>query len=159
MYSNRKSAAALGHGVGAAQPAIDRAGNRSYESLSMLKVLIIEDNDDNREILKQQLKHLSYEVAEAANGAEGLKQAEEEKPDIIIIDIMMPEMDGREVARQLRANPSTKRIPILAATVLFHSEDLQSCLQAGCDDVLTKPFTMRQLREKLNALSHLVRKP
>lgn len=133
-------------------------GTGAMSQLSMPKVLIIEDNDDNREILKQQLEHLGYEVIEAANGLEGLRQADTGKPDMIIIDIMMPEMDGREVARQLRGNPSTERIPILAATVLFHSEDLQSCLQAGCDDVLSKPFTMRQLREKLNALSRLSRK-
>jgi len=119
----------------------------------MAKVLVIEDNDDNREILKQQLKYLGYEVIEASDGPEGLTQAQQENPDIIIVDIMMPGVDGREVARKLRAEPKTKDIPILAATVLFHTEDLQSCLDAGCNDVLSKPFSLKQLRERLEQLT------
>lgn len=119
----------------------------------MSKVLIIEDNSDNRDILKRQLAYLGYEVAEAADGLEGLRQVENEKPDLVIVDIMMPDLDGREVARRLRASPETKDLPILAATVLFHSEDIQSCLAAGCNDVLTKPFTLQQLKAKLERLS------
>ncbi len=119
----------------------------------MARVLVIEDNDDNREILKQQLKYLGYEVIEASDGPEGLTQAQQENPDIIIVDIMMPGVDGREVARKLRAEPKTKDIPILAATVLFHTEDLQSCLDAGCNDVLSKPFSLKQLRERLEQLT------
>ena len=121
----------------------------------MSKVLIIEDNDDNRDILKHQLEYLGYEVVEAANGREGLDQVEKEQPDIVIVDIMMPEIDGREVARRLRADSKTKDLPILAATVLFHTEDIHSCLTAGCNDVLTKPFTLQQLKEKLDKLSQL----
>lgn len=121
----------------------------------MSKVLVIEDNDDNRDILKHQLEYLGYEVVEAADGLEGLKQAEKENPDLVIVDIMMPEIDGREVARRLRANSKTKELPILAATVLFHTEDVHSCLAAGCNDVITKPFTLRQLKEKLDKFSHL----
>jgi CheY-like chemotaxis protein len=119
----------------------------------MFKILIIEDNDDNRDILKHQLAYLGYEVVEAANGLEGLQQVESEKPDLVIVDIMMPELDGREVARRLRASSKTKELPILAATVLFHTEDIHSCLMAGCNDVLTKPFTLQQLKEKLDKFS------
>lgn len=122
----------------------------------MSKVLIIEDNDDNRDILKHQLEYLGYAVVEAADGLEGLKQAEKERPDLIIVDVMMPGIDGREVARRLRADPKTKDIPILAATVLFHTEDIHGCLTAGCNDVITKPFTLQQLREKLAQFSHIV---
>ncbi len=122
----------------------------------MPKILVIEDNDDNRDILKHQLEYLGYEVVEAADGLEGLKQAEKEKPDLVIVDIMMPGIDGKEVARRLRADSKTKELPILAATVLFHTEDIHSCLAAGCNDVLSKPFTLQQLKEKLNKLSQPV---
>lgn len=122
----------------------------------MHKALIIEDNNHSREILKQQLKHLGYRVVEATDGLEGLKLAKEEKPDIVILDIMMAEkMDGREVARKLRMELKMHDLPILAATVLFHRDEIQSCLDAGCNDVLRKPFSLKQLKEKLDRLSHL----
>ena len=120
---------------------------------AMFKVLIIEDNDDNRDILKQQLEYLGYEVVEAADGLEGLNQVAKEQPDLVIVDIMMPGIDGKEVARRLRADSKTKDLPVLAATVLFHSEDIHSCLVAGCNDVLTKPFTLQQLKDRLEKLS------
>ena len=115
----------------------------------MFKILIIEDNDDNRDILKHQLEYLGYEVVEAADGLDGLNQVEKERPDLVIVDIMMPGIDGREVARRLRADSKTKDLPILAATVLFHTEDIHSCLAAGCNDVLSKPFTLQQLKDRL----------
>ena len=122
----------------------------------MPKILVIEDNDDNRDILKHQLEYLGYEVVEAADGLEGLQQAEKEKPDFVIVDVMMPGIDGKEVTRRLRADAKTKDLPILAATVLFHTEDIHSCLAAGCNDVLSKPFTLQQLKEKLDKLSQPV---
>ena len=115
----------------------------------MFKILIIEDNDDNRDILKHQLEYLGYEVVEAADGLDGLNQVEKERPDLVIVDVMMPGIDGREVARRLRADSKTKDLPILAATVLFHTEDIHSCLAAGCNDVLSKPFTLQQLKDRL----------
>jgi len=121
----------------------------------MSKVLVIEDNDDNRDILKHQLQYLGYEVVEAADGLEGLKQVEKENPDLVIVDIMMPGIDGREVTRRLRADSKTKELPILAATVLFHTEDVHSCLTAGCNDVITKPFTLQQLKDRLEKFSQL----
>lgn len=121
----------------------------------MSKVLVIEDNDDNRDILKHQLHYLGYEVVEAADGLEGLKQVEKENPDLVIVDIMMPGIDGREVTRRLRAGSKTKELPILAATVLFHTEDVHSCLAAGCNDVITKPFTLQQLKDRLEKFSQL----
>jgi len=119
----------------------------------MFKILIIEDNDDNRDILKHQLEYLGYEVVEAADGLEGLNQVAKEQPDLVIVDIMMPGIDGKEVARRLRADSKTKDLPVLAATVLFHSEDIHSCLAAGCNDVLTKPFTLQQLKDRLEKFS------
>lgn len=121
----------------------------------MFKILIIEDNDDNRDILKHQLEYLGYEVVEAADGLDGLNQVEKERPDLVIVDVMMPGIDGREVARRLRADSKTKDLPIIAATVLFHTEDIHSCLTAGCNDVLSKPFTLQQLKDRLEKFSPL----
>ncbi|MBI2209179.1 MAG: response regulator [Deltaproteobacteria bacterium] len=113
----------------------------------MFKILIIEDNDDNRDILKHQLAYLGYEVVEAVDGLAGLEAVTKEKPDLVIVDIMMP------------GDSRTKDLPVLAATVLFHTEDIHSCLVAGCNDVLTKPFTLQQLKEKLDKFSHLSASP
>ncbi|SRR5712692_848157 len=124
----------------------------------MLKVLIIEDNEDNRGILRQQLEYLGYEVVEASTGVEGLEQVKKESPDLVVVDVILAGADGREVARRIRAEPKTKDVPILASTVLFQREDLQSCLEAGCNDVLSKPFTLQQLREKLDKVSTLTTK-
>jgi two-component system cell cycle response regulator DivK len=123
----------------------------------MLKILVIEDNEDNREILRHQLGRLGYEVVEATDGLQGLKRAQEENPDMMIVDIMLPGgIDGREVVRKLRADSKTKETPILAVTVLFQKDEVQSCLDAGCNDVLSRPITLPQLKEKLDKLSHLV---
>ena len=124
----------------------------------MIKVLIIEDNEDNRSILRQQLEYLGYEVVEASTSTEGLEQVKRESPDLVVVDVMLAGADGREVARQIRAEPRSKDIPILAATVLFQREDVQSCLEAGCNEVLSKPFTLQQLKQKLDKVSALVTK-
>jgi CheY-like chemotaxis protein len=124
----------------------------------MIKVLIIEDNDDNRGILRQQLEYLGYEVVEASTSTEGLDQMKKENPDLVIVDVMLAGADGREVARKIRMEPKTKDVPILASTVLFQREDVRSCLDAGCNDVLSKPFTLQQLKEKLDKISSLANK-
>jgi CheY-like chemotaxis protein len=124
----------------------------------MIKVLIIEDNDDNRGILRQQLEYLGYEVVEASTSTEGLDQMKKENPDLVIVDVMLAGADGREVARKIRMDPKTKDVPILASTVLFQREDVRSCLAAGCNDVLSKPFTLQQLKEKLDKVSSLANK-
>ena len=118
----------------------------------MKKILIVEDNPEMREVLKLELELMGFEAITAQNGKEGVKKASSEKPHLVVLDILMPEMDGREAARLLRANPQTKDIPILAATVLFSDSDVQSCLQAGCNDYVVKPFTYTLLEEKVRAL-------
>lgn len=135
---------------------IDKKINGRYGKDGMFKVLVVEDDNDNREILRQQLKHLGYEVVEATNGFEGLKQTEKEKPDLVIVDIVMPGgMDGAEMAQRVRRDLKMKDLPILAVTVLFQREDVQSCLDAGCDAFLSKPITLKGLKEKLDQLLHL----
>ncbi len=116
----------------------------------MKKTLIIEDHPDLLNILRRQLKRLGFAVVSAKHGKEGVERALEEKPDLILMDIMMPGMDGLEATRLIRANPETRDIPILATTVLLRESDTRGCLEAGCNDVINKPFTFRELQEKIH---------
>ncbi len=113
------------------------------------KAIIVEDHPDLMEILSLQLETLGFSVISANNGMEGVEKAITEKPDLILMDIMMPGMDGREATRRIRSNPETKDIPILAATVLFEESDLRSCIEAGCNDYIVKPFSHQELRAKI----------
>ncbi len=113
------------------------------------KAIIVEDHPDLMEILSLQMEALGFSVISANNGMEGVEKAITEKPDLILMDIMMPGMDGREATRRIRSNPETKDIPILAATVLFKESDLRSCIEAGCNDYIVKPFSHQELREKI----------
>lgn len=115
----------------------------------MKRVLVIEDHADTRELLCWQMELLGLSVISASNGKEGVEKAVRERPDLIVMDILMPVMDGREAIRLLRSNPQTQHIPILVATVLFRDADLKGCLEAGGDDYLTKPFTLRELKSKV----------
>jgi two-component system, OmpR family, alkaline phosphatase synthesis response regulator PhoP len=115
------------------------------------KVLVVEDHPDMRKLLSIELELMGYQPVTAADGQEGAKKAVDEKPDLVLLDILMPGMDGRELARTLRGNPETKNIPILAATALSRYSDLKSCLEAGCNDWIVKPFTYKDLEEKLHA--------
>jgi two-component system alkaline phosphatase synthesis response regulator PhoP len=115
----------------------------------MKKVLIVEDHADMRELLEWQLELMGFKSISARHGKEGLEKAIAEKPELILMDIMLPGMDGWETARSLRANPETKDIPILAATALFRDSDLKNCMEAGCNSYIVKPFTFQELQEKL----------
>jgi two-component system alkaline phosphatase synthesis response regulator PhoP len=115
------------------------------------KVLVVEDHPDMRKLLSIELELMGFQPLTACSGEEGVKKALDEKPDLVLLDILMPGMDGRDMARTLRNNPETKAIPILAATALSRYSDLKSCLEAGCDDWIVKPFTYKDLEEKLHA--------
>ena len=115
----------------------------------MKKILIVEDHADMRELLTWQIELMGFMPIPAKHGKEGVEKAVAEQPDLILLDIMMPGMDGWEAARTLRANPETKDIPILAATALFRDSDLKSCLDAGCNGYIVKPFTFQELQEKV----------
>ena len=115
----------------------------------MKKALIVEDHPDMLEVLTMQMEILGFAVIAAKNGKEGVEKAIEEKPDLILMDILMPGMDGREATRRIRSNADTHDIPILAATALFSVSDLGSCVEAGCNDYLVKPFTLEQLQRKI----------
>jgi len=115
----------------------------------MKKILIVEDHADMRELLAWQIELTGFVPITAKQAKEGVEKAIAEKPVLILMDVMMPGMDGRDAVRQLRAHPETKDIPILAATALFRTTDLKSCLDAGCNGYIIKPFTFQELRVKL----------
>ena len=120
-----------------------------------MKILIVEDNPDMRELLALRVQLTGYIPILASHGKEGVEKASAERPDLILMDMMMPVMDGWEAARKLRTSCETKDIPILATTAVFRSDDLKACLDAGCNGYLVKPFNgvdlQRKIREMLNA--------
>jgi CheY-like chemotaxis protein len=118
----------------------------------MKKVLIIEDHSDMRELLMWQIELMGFMPVTAKRGKEGVEMAVSEKPELIIMDIMMPGMDGWEAAREIRAHAETKDIPILAATALFRDSDLKTCIEAGCNGYIVKPFTFQELQGKVREL-------
>ncbi|MCH7570556.1 MAG: response regulator [Deltaproteobacteria bacterium] len=119
----------------------------------MKKALVVEDHPDMLEVLTWQMEMMGFSVIAAKNGKEGVEKAFEEKPQLILMDIMMPGMDGREATRLIRANAETQDIPILAATVLFRESDRRSCLEAGCNDFIQKPFTFQELQQMIEGLA------
>lgn len=118
----------------------------------MKKILIIEDHADMRELLTWQVELMGFAALAAKQGSEGLQKAQSENPHLIILDIMMPGMDGWQAARELKANPATKNIPILAATALFRDNDLKTCMDSGCNGYIVKPFTFQELQGKVKEL-------
>jgi CheY-like chemotaxis protein len=117
----------------------------------MKKILVVEDNADMRKLLTLELELMGFDPIAASGGKEGIAKAISEKPDLVLLDILMPDMDGRDTARTLRANPETKDIPIVAETALSSQRDLNTCLRAGCNDYLVKPFSYNDLENKLHA--------
>lgn len=109
------------------------------------RILVAEDHTDTLEILTHQLKFLGYELTIARNGLEAVALAESEHPDLIIMDLMLPKMDGLQATSQIRNNPGTQSIPILAATAKAMPGDREHCLKAGCDGYLAKPFSHIEL--------------
>jgi two-component system, cell cycle response regulator DivK len=118
------------------------------------KVLVVEDHPDLRSILVRHIEWMGYAVVQAKDGAAVMEMALNEKPDLILLDIMMPDVDGWQAARTLRANPATQHIPILAVTALFRESDLKRCLEDGCSDYIGKPFNFEQLRQKVQEYIH-----
>ena len=109
------------------------------------QVLLVEDNDDNRTIFATILGHFGYGVFQAPNGLDGVNMADRYRPDLIIMDISLPVMDGLEATRRIRANPNTSAIPVLAVTAHAGEQDRDRVLDAGCDEYLAKPVEPRQL--------------
>ena len=114
----------------------------------MRKVLVVEDVDFNRELVVQLLEE-KYDVIEAVNGQEGVEVAEQERPDLILMDLSLPIMDGWEAARRLKANEDLRSIPIIALTAHAMVGDKERALAAGCDDYLVKPLDEDELFAKI----------
>lgn len=118
----------------------------------MTRVLLVEDNELNRDMLSRRLLRRGFEVLLAMDGAEGVAMTRQEQPDIVLLDMSLPVIDGLEATRQLKADPATRGIPILALTAHALTEDRDRALAAGCDDFDTKPVDLARLLEKMDAL-------
>jgi CheY-like chemotaxis protein len=116
------------------------------------RILLVEDNRVVLEIFTHALKFLGYETTIAQNGIEAVDLAGSENPDLIMMDIMLPKMNGFEATTQIRNNPKTQFIPILATTAMALPGDREKCLQAGCDGYLAKPFTHKELGHAIERL-------
>lgn len=118
----------------------------------MARILIVEDNAMNRDVLSRLLTRRGYDVLMANDGAEGLELARTSPPDLVLLDMGLPVIDGHEVARRLKADPTTRTIPIVALTARALSSDRDEALAAGCDDYDVKPVDLVRLIGKIKAL-------
>lgn len=117
----------------------------------MAKILIVDDEITTLKLIKMVLQREGYEITTAANGAEGLRKAEESNPDLILLDIVLPGLDGFQVCQYLRKNPATANVPIIMFSGLDRPADQRHAYEAGGTDYLTKPVKMTDLLEKIRA--------
>lgn len=113
------------------------------------RILVVEDQEDNRQILRDLLGSFGYEMMEAWDGEAGVAAAKEQRPDLILMDIQLPLMDGYEATRRIKADPELKKIPIIVVTSYALSGDDSKAHAAGCDAYVTKPYSPRQLLAKI----------
>jgi two-component system, cell cycle response regulator DivK len=118
----------------------------------MVKILLIEDNETNRDMLSRRLARKGYEVILASDGAEGVSMAHKQAPDLILMDMSLPVVDGWEATRQLKTATATRTIPIIALTAHAMAGDREKALSAGCDEYETKPVEFQRLLSKIDAL-------
>ena len=118
----------------------------------MPRILLVEDNEMNRDMLSRRLTRKGFEVVIAEDGQKGVDMTQSENPDLVLMDMSLPVVDGWEATRRLKASEETKHIPIIAPTAHAMAGDREKTLQAGCDDYDTKPIELPRLLEKINAL-------
>lgn len=118
----------------------------------MPKILLVEDNEDNRDMLSRRLIRKGYDVSLANDGGAGVAQALSEIPDLILMDMSLPVLDGWEATRRVKENPATRAIPIIALTAHAMADDREKAIAAGCDDYDTKPIDLPRLLEKIESL-------
>ena len=118
----------------------------------MPKILLVEDNEMNRDMLSRRLEKRGYTLALAVDGGQGVALAKSELPDLILMDISLPVLDGWDATRQIKADPATKVIPVIALTAHAMESDRQKALEAGCDDFDTKPVELARLLTKIEDL-------
>lgn len=119
----------------------------------MVNILLVEDNEMNRDMLSRRLKKKGFDVAMAFDGNQGVEMAQEQSPDLILLDMSLPVMDGWEAAGHLKSNSATSSIPIIALTAHAMAGDKEKALEAGCDDYDTKPIDFKRLVGKINDLT------
>ena len=117
----------------------------------MAKILLIEDNEMNRDMLSRRLIRRGYEVAVAVDGAQGVAMAQSEKPDLILMDLSLPGIDGWEATRRIKAGADTKHLPVIGLTAHAMAGDREKALEAGCDDYDTKPIELERLIGKIES--------
>ncbi|HZG44061.1 MAG TPA: response regulator [Longimicrobium sp.] len=117
--------------------------------MTLSTVLLVEDNEDNRTIYTTILRHVGHEVIEASNGEDGIRLALERQPNVILMDVAMPGIDGWEATRRLKGDPQTARIPVIALTAHAMAEDRQRAADAGCEGYLAKPIEPRRVVEEV----------
>lgn len=118
-----------------------------------MRILYVEDNEDNIYVIKNRLGRAGYTVLIATDGEQGVSMAAAERPDLILMDLRLPVLDGWEATRRIKAQPETRDIPIIALTAHAMTGDREKALEAGCDDFDTKPVEMPRLLEKIRALA------
>ncbi len=123
----------------------------------MAKILLVEDNDNNRDMLSRRLQRRGYDVVPAVDGGEAVARAGADLPDLILMDMQLPVLDGWEATRRIKADPRTQAIPVIGLTAFAMAGDREKGLDAGCDDYDTKPIDFQRLLGKIEAL--LQRRP
>jgi two-component system cell cycle response regulator DivK len=118
----------------------------------MAKILLVEDNEMNRDMLSRRLTRNGYEVSIATDGQQGVDMALSERPDIILMDMSLPAIDGWEATRRIKANAATRGVPVIALTAHAMAGDREKAMEAGCDDYDTKPVEIARLLGKIAAL-------
>jgi len=118
----------------------------------MPKILLVEDNEINRDMLSRRLERRGYRVTIALDGEQGVSMAGSEAPDLILMDMSLPVLDGWEAARRLKAVPETRSIPIIALTAHAMAGDREKAIESGCDDYDTKPIEFQRLLEKIETI-------
>jgi two-component system cell cycle response regulator DivK len=113
------------------------------------RILVVEDQEDNMQILRDVLVSADYQVSEAQNGEEALAAVASQRPDLILMDIQLPVMDGYEATRRIKADAATRSIPVIAITSYALGSDEQRAREAGCDDFVPKPYSPRELLAKI----------
>ena len=124
----------------------------SPSPIPMHKILLVEDNEMNRDMLSRRLERKGYTVAIAVDGQQGVDMTYSESPELILMDMSLPGLDGWEATRQIKGAPATRGIPVIALTAHAMSGDREKAMAAGCDDFDTKPVDLARLLEKIEAL-------
>ena len=119
------------------------------ETTARKRILLVDDDESIREVVGRRLATFGYEPLSAASGEEGLRVAEEQRPDLILLDIMMPKMKGRDVCARLKANPKTQHIPVIFLTALGLTDHVKAGMDLGAEDYIVKPYEVEVLKERI----------